>query len=111
MKLGKIIDGELVLVPHMIIVDGFRVHNPTEEQAKKVGYKEVIDTTQPEEPIPKGQHYESYYADKGEYILQEWKLVDNIVLPPTIDERVSSLEDNSTMLTECVLELSEQVYK
>lgn len=97
MKLGKILNGTLQLLPHMIIVDDMKVFNPTEEHAKKAGYKEIINKAMPEEPAPEGQHYESHYEDKGANIEQVWELVDNKVVPPqppTLEERIIRLEEN-----------------
>lgn len=97
MKLGKIVNGELYPLPHVIIVNDMQVFNPTEEHAKQAGYKEIIDTAMPEEPAPDGQHYEAKYEDAGANITQVWELVDDEEIPPqppTLEERVTSLETN-----------------
>lgn len=99
MKYGKIIDGELTLLPHMIVLDGMKVFNPTPAHAVAAGYKEVVETAIPEEPAPEGQHYESKYEDTGANITQVWELVDDEVVPPqppTLEERVTSLEENQS---------------
>lgn len=97
MKLGKIVNGELYLLPHVIIVNDMQIFNPTPEHAKLAGYKEIIDVAMPEEPAPDGQHYESKYEDTGDNITQVWELVDDEETPPqppTLEERVTSLEEN-----------------
>lgn len=103
MKLGKIVNGELHLLPHVIIVNDMQVFNPIEEHAKAAGYKEIIDTAMPEEPAPEGQHYEAKYEDTGANITQIWYLVDNEEIPPqppTIEERIQIVEtDLSVMKT------------
>lgn len=95
MKYGIIKDGILQLSPHKIVLDGMQFWNPTGEQLIKAGYKEIRDTDMPEEPAPDGQHYESSYEDKGEYIEQVWNLVDDTEpepQPETLEMRVMSLE-------------------
>lgn len=114
MVLGKIVEGVLHYAPRKIVIDGMQIHNPTVEQLKKAGYKEVIDTAMPEEPAPDGQHYEPHYEDKGKQIEMVWELVDDAVIPPpqpTIEERVTDMEKEVKMHTDCILEMSELVYK
>ncbi|MGE9943251.1 hypothetical protein ACQRBH_17025 [Bariatricus sp. SGI.161] len=44
---------------------------------------------------------------------QVWSLVDDpeLVAEPTQEERIASLEEQNDMLTQCILEMSEQVYQ
>lgn len=114
MKYGKIIDGELTLLPHMIVLDGMQIFNPTPPHAVAAGYKEVVETAMPEEPAPEGQHWESTWKENPENISQEWILVDDEETPsqpPAIEERVENLEASTSMLTGAVLEMSELVYQ
>lgn len=94
--LGKIIDGKLTYPPNRIVLNGMQIFNPTEEQLIQAGYKTIVETDMPEDPVPEGQHYEAQYTDAGDTITQSWVLVDN---PPadtskTLEQRVTDLENN-----------------
>lgn len=91
MMLGKIIDGVLTYPPHRIILNRMQIFNPTQEQLMQDGYKPITITAMPEDPAPKGQHYEAQYTD-GDTITQSWVLVDN----PPADTSKTHL--HSTML-------------
>lgn len=98
--LGKIIDGKLTYPPHMIVLDGMQIFNPTEEQLISAGYKTITETDMPEEPAPEGQHYEAMYTDMGDTILQSWTLVEDqpSETGKTLGERVTALEQNQVSL-------------
>ena len=94
--LGKITDGILAYPPNRIVLNGMQIFNPTDDQLIQVGYKPITETPMPEEPAPKGQHYEVKYTDEETQITQSWVLVDN---PPadtskTLEQRVTDLENN-----------------
>lgn len=95
MKYGKVSDGNLILAPHKIALDGMQIFNPTEEQLLSAGYKTITETDAPE-----GQHYESTYTDAGDTIMQGWELVENqpSEVGKTLDERVTALEHNQGTL-------------
>ena len=95
--LGKIINGSLTYPPHRIVLDGMQIFNPAEDQLISAGYKEIQETSMPEEPAPDGQHYEAQYEDAGEYIAQSWVLAEDEPVDPsekTIEERVATLEQD-----------------
>lgn len=82
MKYGKVENRNLILAPHMIILNGMQIFNPLKKHLEEVGYKEVVETESPEELPPEGQHYEKYYEDKGLVIESVWELVKNEDIPP-----------------------------
>lgn len=95
--LGKIIDEKLTYPPHRITLDGMQIFNPTETQLVSAGYKEIQETSIPEEPAPDGQHYEAQYEDTGDTITQSWVLVDDKPVDPagkSIEQRVTALEQD-----------------
>lgn len=101
MKYGILSDGVLGLSPARIILNGKQIWNPSEDQLIQAGYKEIRDTDMPEDPAPEGQHYESYYEGKGNYIEMVWIIVDDPEpepVKPTIESRVSDLETLSQPL-------------
>lgn len=70
----KLIEGQLIFAPHKIQVENNIIHNPTEEQLKLQGWKQLIITMPPE--IKKEECLEKTYMDIGEYILQDWIIKD-----------------------------------
>ena len=48
MSYGKLIDGNLVLAPNPVVVDGRRIGNPPPELLAELGYKPVRYTEAPE---------------------------------------------------------------
>ena len=93
--LGKIVDGKLTYPPYRIVLDGMQIFNPTEDQLRQAGYKEIQETPMPDD-APERQHYEAQYEDAGEYIVQSWVLVDDEPTPEgkTIEQRVAALEQD-----------------
>lgn len=91
--LGKIIDGILTYPPHIIVLDGMQIFNPTETQLVSAGYKSIVETNMPDD-APEGQHYEAKYTDGETEITQSWVLVNDPVEPSgkTIEQRVTALE-------------------
>ena len=70
----KLIEGQLIFAPQEIFIEDSIVHNPTEEQLKIQGWKQLIVTIPPE--INKEECLEETYIDIGEYILQDWIIKD-----------------------------------
>ena len=66
----KLIEGQKLIAPHKIQIENNIIHNPTEEQLKLQGWKQLIVTIPPE--IKKEECLEETYIDIGEYILQDW---------------------------------------
>lgn len=77
MKYGILLNGVLQLAPSKIVLSGKQIWNPTAEQLAQAGYKEIHDTDMPGETVPDGQHYESYYEDKGTYIELFWEIKED----------------------------------
>ena len=96
MTYGKIINGKLTYAPNRIVLSGMQIFNPNAEHLMQAGYKPITETSMPEEPAPKGQHYEASYADSGDTITQSWVLVEDDPEPAgkTIEERVTTLEQD-----------------
>lgn len=98
--LGKIIDGKLTYPPHMIVLDGMQIFNPTETQLISAGYKPIVETDMPDD-APEGQHYEAQYTDGETQITQSWVLVDDEPVEPsekTIEQRVTTLEQEQAQM-------------
>ena len=73
MTYAKLIDGELVLAPNPILVDGNWIGNPPGEVYLAEGYLPVIYTDPPEtEP---GYIAVSGWYDEGDAIRQVWTIV------------------------------------
>ena len=70
----KLVEGQLIFAPQKIQIDNNTIHNPTEEQLKLQGWKQLIVTIPPE--IKKEECLEETYIDIGEYILQDWIIKD-----------------------------------
>lgn len=105
MQFGKIVNNELVLAPNKVVIDGMQVFNPTNDMLLQAGYKQIQETSEPEEPAPIGQHYESYYEDMGLFIQQVWKLVDDSEVPPkpeSIETRMAKAETQIITLAHTV---------
>lgn len=66
--LGKIINGILQTKEAVMLIDGKRVSNPTDEQLIADGYKEVIYTERPE-----GNYNQKYVVT--DVITVEWEEV------------------------------------
>lgn len=89
---GKIEDGMLVYASKNIVLDGVTICNPTPEEMKQAGFKEIRETEMPDDE-PDGQMYVVSYEDKCEYIEQVWSLT---VKPISLEERVASMENMAT---------------
>lgn len=100
MSYGIIKDGALQPSPHRIILSDMQIWNPSDEQLKQAGYKEIVEIPMPED-APEGQYYESHYEDKGDHIETVWNLVDDPEPEPeisTLESRVSALEENQSQM-------------
>lgn len=86
---GKIEDGVLVYASKNIVLDGATVCNPTDEQMKQDGFKEIRETEMPGD-APAGKMYKPYYTDKGDYIEEFWELVSK---PVSLEERMTTMEN------------------
>lgn len=86
---AKIEDNMLVYASKNIVLDGVTICDPTADEMKQAGFKEISETEMPGD-APEGQMYVAYYEDKGEYIEQTWSLT---VKPISLEERVASMEN------------------
>ena len=96
--LGKIINGQLAYPPNRIVLNGMQIFNPTDDQLIQVGYKPITETDMPDD-APDGWHYEAVYTD-GDTITQSWVLMEDEEIPstPTLESRVSALEQEQTQM-------------
>lgn len=66
----KLTEGQLIFAPQKIFIENNIIYNPTEEQLKIQGWKQLIVTIPPQ--FKKEEYLEETYIDIGEYILQDW---------------------------------------
>lgn len=71
--LAKLIDGVIKYAPKKIYIDNKLVFNPTDEQLKSQGYKEVENTEAPS-VLTKTQTAVSSYVEQDEKIVQQWNI-------------------------------------
>ena len=117
--LYKIINGGLSCEPETLRIDGKIITNfdKSEELQKKYGYKELKEVDVPEYNLETEYieviRYE--YTEDGEYIIPVYevkKLEDKPVEPkpmPTLDNRVTTLEEELTETQIAVAEVFELV--
>lgn len=73
--LAKLINGVIQYAPKKIYIDNKLVFNPTDEQLKELGYKEIVYTEAPQTQV-KGKFWASKFEDRVINIEQVWYLVD-----------------------------------
>lgn len=73
MKYAKLIEGEIYFAPKKIKNGNSITYNPPSEMLTELGYKPVTFTEPPQ--TEEGYQAVSTWTDKGEYILQEWEIV------------------------------------
>lgn len=71
--LAKLINGVIQYAPKKIYIDNKLVFNPTDEQLKAQGYKEVENTEAPS-VLTKTQTAVSSYVEQDEKIVQQWNI-------------------------------------
>lgn len=71
--LAKLIDGVIKYAPKKIYIDNKLIFNPTDEQLKSQGYKEVENTDQPN-VVTKTQTAISSYIEQDGKIVQQWSI-------------------------------------
>lgn len=77
MKYGTLINGDLILAPRRLTIDGCVVFNPTDAQYEAAGYLPVIYTDAPE--APEGYYAEPHWEEQSGEIVQVWHMEE---LPP-----------------------------
>lgn len=118
-KFGKLEDGNLIYAPSVLIVEDKQIISPSEEDYLANGYLPIVLGIDLE--YKEGFEIVTSYmiveteeeSDIQRHIerVQEYKaLPPSPPQPPTLEERVASVEGETEMLTECVLEMSELVY-
>lgn len=71
--LAKLVNGVLQYAPKKIYIENQLVFNPTDEQLKAQGYKEVENTEAPS-VLTKTQTAVSSYVEQDEKIVQQWNI-------------------------------------
>lgn len=71
--LAKLVSGALQYAPKKIYIENQLVFNPTDEQLKAQGYKEVENTEAPS-VLTKNQTAVSSYVEQDEKIVQQWNI-------------------------------------
>lgn len=118
-KFGKLEDGNLIYAPSVLIVEDKQIISPSEEDYLTNGYLPIVLGVDLEykEGFEIITSYRIVEADEESDIqrhierVQEYKALPPAPDEPILEERVSSVESETDMLTECVLEISELVYK
>lgn len=81
---AKLKYGVISYAPKTVIWQDKPVTNPSKDKLLELGYLPVTYTNMPSEVL-ECKHYESYWEQTENAIVQRWKLVDNP--PPTKEER------------------------
>lgn len=115
-KYGKIELGVFSYAPSVLIVDDKQIISPSEEDYLASGYLPIVlgIDLEHKEGFEIVTSYRIVETEEEKYIerVQEYKALPPLPpQPPTLEERVASVEGETEMLTECVLEISELVYK
>lgn len=80
---GKIVNGNLVIAPNPIIINGNLVGNPPDDVYAAQGYKRIISVQKPEQTQP-GFYWSETWTELGNSIQQGWELLERSEL--TADE-------------------------
>lgn len=114
-KFGKLEDGNLIYAPSVLIVEDKQIISPSESDYLASGYLPIVLGVDLEykEGFEIITSYRIVEMEEEKYIecVQEYKALPPLPpQPPTLEERVASVEGETEMLTACVLEMSELVY-
>lgn len=114
-KYGKIELDVFSFAPSVLIVDDKQIISPSESDYLANGYLPIVlgIDLEHKEGFEIVTSYRIVETEEGKYIerVQEYKALPPLPQqPPTLEERVASVEGETEMLTECVLEMSELVY-
>ena len=118
-KFGKLEEDNLIYAPSVLIVEDKQIISPSESNYLASGYLPIVLGVDLEykEGFEIVTSYRIVEADEESDIqrhierVQEYRELPPVSDEPTLEERVSSVESETDMLTECVLEISELVYK
>lgn len=114
-KYGKIELEVFSFAPSVLIVKDKQIISPSEEDYLANGYLPIVLGIDLEykEGFEIVTYYRTVEMEEEKYIerVQEYKALPPLPpQPPTLEERVASVEGETEMLTACVLEMSELVY-
>ncbi len=112
---GKIELDVFYFAPLVLIVEDKQIISPTDNDYIENGYLPIVlgSDLEHKEGFEIVKSYRIVEADEERYIerVQEYKALPPMPPhPPTLEERVASVEGETEMLTACVLEMSELVY-
>lgn len=114
-KFGKLEEDNLIFAPSVLIVEDKQIISPSEEDYLANGYLPIVLGIDLEykEGFEIVTSYRNVEMEEEKYIerVQEYKALPPLPpQPPSLEERVASVEGETEMLTACVLEMSELVY-
>lgn len=113
-KFGKLELDVLTYAPSVLIVKDKQIISPSEKDYLSNGYLPIVlgSDLEHKEGFEIVTSYRIVETEE-KYIerVQEYKVLPPLPPhPPTLEERVASVEGETEMLTACVLEMSELVY-
>lgn len=114
-KYGKIELDVFSFAPSVLIIEDKQIISPSESDYLANGYLPIVLGIDLEykEGFEIVTSYRIVETEEEKYIecVQEYKALQPLPpQPPTLEERVASVEGETEMLTACVLEMSELVY-
>lgn len=114
-KYGKIELGVFSFAPSVLIIEDKQIISPSESDYLANGYLPIVLGVDLEykEGFEIVTSYRIVEMEEEKYIerVQEYKALPPLPpQPPSLEERVASVEGETEMLTACVLEMSELVY-
>ncbi|MBQ4137383.1 MAG: hypothetical protein IJD67_04660 [Clostridia bacterium] len=107
---AKLFDGVLISAPATIkdeievngVKKAFKFYTPSDAQYRKAGYLPVITADYPETDMENPKHYTLSYTERDGAIYGEWVESEPPIVPPTIEERTSALEEEVDGLNEAL---------
>ena len=91
--LAKLINGVIQYAPKKIYIDNKLVFNPTDEQLKSQGYKEVENTEKPN-VVTKTQTAISSYIEQDGKIVQQWSIEAS---QPNLYDELQSIQKETVL--------------
>lgn len=95
---AKLINNTIRSAPKRVQHNGGTVFNPPPNILLALGYLPVTYTDPPTD-APEGQHYEPYWEQTDDAIVQVWVLADNPEMPeaePTMGDLMAAVERGMT---------------
>ncbi len=100
---GKITNGNLILAPKTLTIEGILHYHPSDALYEQAGYLQVVDTPYPETDVDSLIRYTYSYEEQNGKIVKVWVEVTaepEIEKAPTVEERVQALENRVAELNE-----------